>query len=275
MQMMKSIVLLLTCLLLLQAEPTTGYMIIVGGGTTQADANKYLQKYQSETEMQHCIEESDFPTTLLSDTIEGLNPGFHIAVAEIFPYEAQALLFLEMIRDDMNGVYMREVTVHQSLVEGAFSTNDIALAQIIRQREKAKAAITNKDQICSTSTELNLLGGYSFGIKVKRENDSEFYTTIWEGEHGDYENSYYLDEGTLKVFQSRSSTAQYGSGMRDFLGMKESGNWCYFIDGQPVAFTNHKSELFILGHIDFDEKLTDVLYQIRELREEAKTVSCD
>lgn len=82
---------------------TSGYLIIVGGGKTKADAEAYKKKLE-QTMWYQSTYQKGLSTLLLSDTVSGLNKGFHIAVAGMTEDKSYATLVQQLLLREMKGV---------------------------------------------------------------------------------------------------------------------------------------------------------------------------
>lgn len=89
------------------ANSKTTNIIIVGGGKTQADAIQAKSKFKNSNKAQNITKEEI--VLMLSDTIEGLNPGFHIAVLGCCDDDAIAKLLVKCINAAYPGVYAKKI----------------------------------------------------------------------------------------------------------------------------------------------------------------------
>jgi hypothetical protein len=85
------------------------YIIIVGGGKTPEDAQLAKKNYLKQTELTEQID-ANFQI-LLSDTIQGLNPGFHIAIMGFCNNVHKAKLLTNFANRYLKGVYYKKVTL--------------------------------------------------------------------------------------------------------------------------------------------------------------------
>lgn len=77
----------------------SSYIVIFAGGKTEADALGAIKKWESSDLKKELPQITPF--ALLSDTVEGLNPGFYIAIAGNYSYKSIAL----NVRDEINRVF--------------------------------------------------------------------------------------------------------------------------------------------------------------------------
>lgn len=85
----------------------SSYIVIFAGGKTKADAINAVNKWESSSIKKELPQIT--PVALLSDTIEGLNPGFHIAVAGSYLNKNIAMNIRDEVNTFFKGTYIRKV----------------------------------------------------------------------------------------------------------------------------------------------------------------------
>lgn len=91
------------------AKAGSSYIIILGGGPIVADAKAALDRYPVAA--QALVPGAGFPKLEVSDTIPGLNPGYHIAVFGVCASEETARLSRDLLNLGVPGTYIRKVDV--------------------------------------------------------------------------------------------------------------------------------------------------------------------
>lgn len=272
---MRTMFILLVSIFMLFAETKSGFMIIVGGGKSKTDADRFLQKYKNESQLWANFEQSGFPQTMLSDTIDGLNKGFHIAVAGICSEEQTAKLFLEMIKMEMNGVYMRKVKMDSNKVTGIFQSTQFVKSQIIKLRDKVIATVSKQVPTCTTTIEINCDGGYCSGTKKENANGLLTYFENFGGDHSEDESMIYCKNNQFRVYDYWYSRAIYADGHfgMGIEGIDSTESWCYFIDEKPVALSD-EYQFFIIGENEFDLKSGNFLNNAKAMKATADSILC-
>lgn len=89
------------------------YILILGGGKTKAEAEKALLRFKML--MLPFSFNAGFPKTYSSETIEGLNPGFEIAVLGFYKNESDAKLHSQLVNSvSEDWSYYKKVNIEYS-----------------------------------------------------------------------------------------------------------------------------------------------------------------
>ena len=91
-------------------ESGSSHIIVIGGGKSAGDAGKALGQVKAMT-LAPLAPGPGFPRTMKSDSIPGLNPGFHIAVFGFCANKDDAAAVRDMLNLRVDGVYTKAVKV--------------------------------------------------------------------------------------------------------------------------------------------------------------------
>lgn len=231
-----SVILLLLCTLL-WAQTKSGYMIILGGGKDAAAAQKALIRYKQKSQLWANFEPAGYPKEMLSDTVTGLNPGFHIAVAGVCEQEEMAKLFLEIITTDMGGVYIRKVTMNSSEVTGAFQATQYIKSRVLKLKNRVITGISNRTPSCTTSGDYNWGGGPGYQEKEVDASGLLMYRQDTDGDWAGNSQTIYCVKDQFKVFEDIRYDAVFVDGRIGYAveRLDTTISWCYFVDEKPVA----------------------------------------
>jgi len=92
------------------AKERTAEVLIWGGGESQADADKALERWNEVEATSGILPAPNYPSIIKSEGMRGLKPGFYIVVIGICDHAASAAR-LERLRAFEKGAYARTVTI--------------------------------------------------------------------------------------------------------------------------------------------------------------------
>ncbi len=144
------------------------YIVIIGGGRTYEDALKAKINYENNIELKdQLISKVDL---ILTDTIEGLNPGFYISTIGYCEREELSDIIVRIANEYLEGVYKRKVLLD----------NNIILNNLIEVKVKSAPfeGISNKYR----GGEIIVKNEHSFTKRIG-SFDVNFYLT-WNRESG-------------------------------------------------------------------------------------------
>lgn len=250
----KATTLILSLFLFVSAKSfTSGYLVIVGGGTSKAVAETYEKKLQ-QTMWYQSTHQEGLSTLLLSDTISGLNKGFHIAVAGIVQEKAYAVFIQQLLLRDMEGVYFRPVTLTKAVQPIEYTRKqpvaEYILSLIKREENRASTVLSGCDTLiiengpyCEGGMCDNTI--YHTGGKVV------LYHRYWGGDHGGEESVHYYSKGKLSsvmTIEDRSIYKDYNPN-GPVVDTEYDTSWVYYIDGTAVALKNYENLIFTGGSL--------------------------
>lgn len=115
------LILFLFLSLSLFAENYETYIIIIGGGKAPKDAQLAKENYLKQPELTKQVDAN--LQIVFSDTILGLNPGFHIAIMGFCNNMDKAKLLTNFANKYLKGVYYKKVTLKTKEKSPAFKSN--------------------------------------------------------------------------------------------------------------------------------------------------------
>lgn len=247
--MFKSTILILTLVLFVSAKSfTSGYLIIVGGGKTKALAQTYEKKLE-QTMWYQSTHQEGLPTLLLSDTVTGLNKGFHIAVAGITEDKAYATFIQQLLLRNMKGVYIRSVTLNKAVKPIEYVNKQPIAEYLLSVMKREDMQINSAVKSCDTLIINNgpyCEGGNCDNVLFHKNGKVLLYYRSWGGDHGGQESNYYYKNGRLSHSMDIEDRAIYENGnpFGAVLGTDYDTSWVYYVDGSAVALRNYEGLFF-------------------------------
>ncbi|TPN86930.1 hypothetical protein [Aquimarina algicola] len=165
---------LLTNLEVLRNEHQETNLIIIGGGKNKKEAEEIKNKYLAKVSMHSQIR--GIPTIALSDTIQGLNPGFYITTIGCVNNNFKTQMILRYINQYLKGAYSRKIKLNKNQFNSIGSKidfkpnkrDDLDMKDLIGSHEESgDCSFENYQTFC-----LRVESGYQSGIS---EIEEQYY----------------------------------------------------------------------------------------------------